>query len=145
MSDQTTIKHSIVKPVVKSVSTPKAPKTPSIPKLKFKDLSESPTPAPPGPLAAVASTSVATPAEPSVAKSSPKIVFKNLAVDKKKDPPKQADLFSDAVHLDRYVNNKYVQTGPPKVSYFASIATNYWLLWKKLKKSHLPIICLIVD
>ena len=86
----------------------KAPKTPSIPKLKFKDLSESPTPAPPGPLAAVASTSVATAAEPSVAKSSPKIVFKNLAVDKKKDPPKQADLFSDAVHLDRYVNNKYV-------------------------------------
>jgi len=100
MSDQTTIKHSIVKPVVKS-ATPKAPKTPSIPKLKFKDLSDSPTPAPPGPLAAVASTSVATAAESSVAKSSPKIVFKNLAVDKKKDPPKQADLFSDAVHLDR--------------------------------------------
>ena len=98
--------------------------------MKFKDLSESPTPAPPGPLAAVASTSVATASEPSVAKSSPKIVFKNLAVDKKKDPPKQADLFSDAVHLDRYVNNKYVQTGPPKVSYFAPIATNYWLLFQ---------------
>ena len=115
MSDQTTIKHSIVKPVVKSVSTPKAPKTPSIPKLKFKDLSESPTPAPPGPLAAVASTSVSVTAPETVAKSSPKIVFKNLAVDKKKDPPKQADLFSDAVHLDRYVNDKYVQPGLPKV------------------------------
>ena len=101
----------------------KAPKTPSIPKLKFKDLSDSPNPAPPGPLAAVASTSVASSAEPSVAKSSPKIVFKNLAVDKKKDPPKQADLFSDAVHLDRYVNNKYIQPEPPKVSYFAPIAT----------------------
>ena len=95
----------------------KAPKTPSIPKLKFKDLSESPTPAPAGPLAAVASTSVASAAESSVAKSSPKIVFKNLAVDKKKDPPKQADLFSDAVHLDRYVNNKYVQPEPQKMSY----------------------------
>ena len=57
-------------------------------------------------------------------------MFKNLAVDKKKDPPKQADLFSDAVHLDRYVNNKYVQNGPPKVSYFTPIATNYWLLFQ---------------
>merc|ERR1712173_129362 len=109
-TDQITITKS-VKSKTAETKTPKAPKTPSVsktpvppvPKLKIKDfvateppvVSLPPVPAPPNPVSAVASSSVVTEAP----KASPKIVFKNLGVDKKKDPPKQVDLFSDSVHI----------------------------------------------